>query len=137
MNVTERLLKAAEVNHGLQLEATGVQELLGLMQAISGRTDAITRILAVALDQIGGSLDIEADLFSQAENYGIDVNWDTPEEGAVIHVTLTRNEVAVSSVPEDDEAASGGGSGLMPVQESEGGRESDPDTADTNGEVVA
>ncbi len=135
--ITERLLNSAKNNHGLQIEAPNVKEIVGIMQNIGGRLDALTRILAITLDARGGKIDITNELFEQAENYRVDVAWDTPEEGAVIHVTLTRNEVAVPDVQEDDETASGGGSNLLPVQESEGGRESDSDTTDTDEEVVA
>ncbi len=131
MNVIERLAKAAKVNHGLQLEPRNVKEIITIIQGMqfqiasdTGRMDALTRILAVSLNQVGGSLDIESELFSEAEHYAIDVQWDTEEEGAIIHVRLTKStDVEVPEVPEDRKAADGGGSNLMPVSVGDGGRE--------------
>ena len=120
MNVFERLAKSAENRHGLELSARQVQELVATIQAMQlqiandqGRLEAQTRILAVSLNQIGGALDIAPDLFAEAENYVVDVEWS--EEGDNIRASLRMAGVGVPEVSQDDAAASEGDSGTVPV----------------------
>ena len=141
MNVIERLAQSAKVNHGLQLEPRNVKEIVTILQGMQmqiaadqGRSDALTRILAVCLNQIGGTIDIEPELFADAEHYAVNVKWDEDDEGAIIHATLTRSEVDVPEVPKDSEATSGGGSNLMPVSKSEDRREAHDESDDPDEE---
>ena len=120
MNVFERLAKSAESRHGLELQARQVQELVATMQAMQmqiandqGRLEAQTRILAVALNQVGGALDIDPSLFAQAEAYIVDVEWS--DEGDNIRASLRMADVGVPEVSQDGAAASGSGDGAVPV----------------------
>lgn len=140
-NIIERLAKSAESNHGLQLQPVHVKEIITIMQGMQmqiasdqGRSDALTRILAVALNQVGGALDIEAELFAEAEAYSINVEWDEEDKGAVIHATLTRGEMAVPEMQDDEQTTGGGGSNLMPVSDTEDRREDGPTESDPDEE---
>jgi hypothetical protein len=138
MNVFQKLAKSAENRHGLELQATQVQELVATMQAMQyqiandqGRLEAQTRILAVALNQIGGSLDIAAELFSEAENYVIDVEWN--DEGDTIRASLRLADVVVPEVQEEDSAATDSTGDAVPLHTDEDGDEVDGE-ADEDGE---
>ncbi len=130
MNIIEKLAKSAEVNHGLQLQPTNVKEIVTILQGMQmqiasdqGRSDALTRILAVTLNQLGGAIDIEPELFADAEHYAVNVDWDEEEEGAIIHATLTRSNLDMSEVQPEGEAAIGGDVSELPVSEPEDQRE--------------
>ena len=138
MNVFQKLAKSAESRHGLELQATQVQELVATIQAMQmqiandqGRLEAQTRILAVALNHIGGAIDIASELFSQAENYVIDVEWD--EEGDTIRASLRLAGVDVPEMPEEEPTASVSGGDAVPLHTDEDGGETDGE-ADEDGE---
>ncbi len=140
MNIIEKLAKSAEVNHGLQLQPTHVKEIVTILQGMQmqiasdqGRGDALTRILAVCLNQIGGAIDIEPELFADAEHYAIDVQWDEEAEGAIIHATLTRSNLDMSEVPENGKTALISELRELPVSEPEdqrGVHDDEPDADD-------
>jgi len=132
MNVIEKLAKSAEVNHGLQLQPIHVKEIVTILQGMQmqiasdqGRSDALTRILAVTLNQLGGAIDIEPELFADAEHYAVNVDWDDEAEGAVIHATLTRSNLDVPEVQDNGGTASDSEADVVPVPDATGGREED------------
>lgn len=137
-NIFERLAKSAENNHGLEIHPTQVRELVATIQAMQmqiandqGRLEAQTRILAVCLNQIGGALDIPAELFGEAENYIIDVEWN--EEGDNIRASLRVANVDVPEVQDDAAAASGSDGSAVPVSDGDSGGAEDGQ-ADEDGE---
>jgi len=137
MNVIERLAKSAGVNHGLTLEPTHVKEVVTILQGMQmqiasdqGRGDALTRILAVTLNQLGGAIDIEPELFADAEHYAVNVDWDDEEEGAIIHATLTRSNLDVPEVQPQGETTGDGDVVELPVSEPEDQREVHDDEPD-------
>ncbi len=128
-NVLERLAKSAKNNHGLELFPTQVKEIVTIMQGMQyqiasdqGRTDALTRILAITLNQLGGSLDVHPDLFAEAEDYAIEVNWDDDEDvtEGIIHVSLIRN-MGLPEVQEDGDTTSRADSSAVPVSDDQAG----------------
>jgi len=139
MNVLEKLAKSAENNHGLELQAVHVKEIVTIMQGMQfqiandqGRLEAQTRILTVALNQIGGALDIPTELFAEAESYIIDVEWN--DEGSNIRASIRLANVEVPEVQEDSAASAGSGSSAVSVPaDSAGGPDGDRE-ADTDGE---
>lgn len=137
MNILQKLAKSAEVGHGLELAPVHVKELVTVMQGMQyqiandqGRLEAQTRILAVALNHVGGKLDIESQLFAEAENYVVNVEWE--EEGDVIHASLGLADVAVPEVQDQDEAAPVSAGSAVPVQSGDSGGDEDGE-ADTDG----
>ena len=122
MNVLEMLAASAQNNHGRTLQPTHVKEIVTILQGMqyqiasdNGRLDALTRILAVTLNQLGGALDIDPSLFAQAENYVVDVEWETEEEGSVIHVQIRDAGVDLPEMQEEDEAAEGDLADVLPL----------------------
>ncbi len=139
INVISLLAKSAEKGRGREFHASQIKEIVTIMQGMQfqiasdqGRSDALTRVLAVALNQLGGAIDIEPDLFVEAENYIVNVQWDEEDEGAIIHATLQRTNVDVPSVQEDTEAASDDTTNVVPVQEPEDQREDSADSDDSD-----
>ena len=121
MNVIEMLAKSAQNNHGRSFAPTQIREIVTIMQGMqyqiandNARLDALTRILAVSLNQQGGALDIDAEVFADAENYAVDAEWDHEEEGSTIHVSIRPN-VDMPPMPEEDEAAEGDLADVLPV----------------------
>lgn len=138
MNVFQKLAKSAENRHGLELQATQVQELVATLQAMqlqiandNARMDAQTRILAVALNHAGGAIDIAAELFAEAENYVVDVSWN--EEGDEIRASIRMADVEVSEVPAEGDAAAESDSSTVPVSEDDSGGQQDGE-GNPNGE---
>lgn len=120
MNILEKLAKSAENNHGLQLSPVHVKEIVTIMQGMQfqiandqGRLEAQTRILTVCLNQVGGALDIPSTLFSEAERYIIDIEWD--DEGDNIRASIRVADVDVPEVQEDNTAAPDSDSSDVPV----------------------
>ena len=138
MNVLEGLAKSAENNHGRTLEARQVRELVTIMQAMQMeigaqqmRADGATRVAAIALNQLGGRLQVVPEMYMEAEHYAVEVSWN--EEGDVIDVTLTKDTPAGVDVPgvsEDSGSDDGDTVSAVRLPESEGGREGDADEAD-------
>lgn len=142
MNVFQKLAKSAESNHGLELQPIQVKELVTTLQAMQfqiandqARAEALTRVLACALDQHGGALNIAATMFAEAENYVVTVDWS--EDGEEIHARVELAEVAVPELQEDGEPASGSDLNRLPVQDGDSGgpedREPHTDEADHHG----
>jgi len=139
MNVIQRLAKSAESNHGLQLQPLQVKEVVTILQGMQvqiasdqGRGDALTRILAVTLNQLGGAIDIEPELFADAEHYAVNVEWDEEAEGAIIHATLTRSNLDVPEVQPQGEATSVGEGDLLSMPEPEDQRDVHEDEHDAD-----
>jgi hypothetical protein len=121
MNVIEMLGKSAENNHGRELSATQVKEIIVILQAMQmqiaqdqSQLDAQTRILAASLDQHGGALDISSTMFAEAERYVVEAVWDAEKD--VIHA-----RVAVPKVSEEDAATEGSGLSVVSVSDDEDG----------------
>ena len=130
MNVFEKLAKSAENRHGLELQPTQVQELVATLQAMQlqiandqGRTEALSRILVVSLNQVGGALNIPSELFAEAERYVIDVTWD--DNGEEIHASIRLADVGVPEVPEDGAAAPISDGSAVPVHSGDSGQSTD------------
>lgn len=108
MNTLELLVKSAQANHGRKLEAPQVKEVLEMFQALQNaavnsqaRLEGLTRIATVQNTLLGESVTISESAFDEAEDLGLQVDWD--EEGGGIEVTTYRVEVPVVQV-EDDSA---------------------------------
>jgi len=143
MNVIEALAKAAEQNHGRELQPRQVRELVTIMQAMQqeiavqqARADGTTRIAAVALNQIGGRLRIVPDMYIEAEQYAVRVEWNDDEEGDIIDVTLIKEtpaaDVGVSAVQEGDDSDDGDPVSTVRLPESDSERSPAADTADAD-----
>lgn len=139
MNVIELLAKSAESNHGREFEPTQIKEIVTILQGMQyqiandqGRLDALTRILAVSLNQLGGALDIAAETFADAEHYIVDANWDHEEEGSIVHVSIRPSKVEVPELSEDSGAAEESLDSQLSMFESEGGRALDNDEDDSD-----
>lgn len=139
MNVIERLAKSAQNNHGLEIHPTQVKELVAIIQAMQmqiandqGRLEAQTRILAVALNQVGGALDIIPDLFAEAERYAVDVEWS--EEGDNIRASLRLADVVVPDVQQEGTAAANSDPGPVSVQPVDTGGRDESGEANEDGQ---
>lgn len=123
MNVIEMLGQSFKNNHGRELSATQVKEIVTILQAMQMQIaqdqvqiDAQTRILAASLDQHGGALDISSTMYAEAEQYVVEVEWDNEKD-----VINARIKVAVPTVPAEDNAAEGSGVSAVPVPDDEDG----------------
>lgn len=140
MNPIERLAKSVESGTGAMFDDKQVKELATILQAMQmqiasdqGKNEALIRILAVALNQVGGQLDIPVFMYAQAEKHIVDVEWS--EEGDVIHASIRVADVDVPEVSEGAATASGSDSDVVRLHGSEAaGREDDDRGADSNGE---
>ena len=136
MNVIELLAKAAQQNHGRQLDAPAVKEVLMTLQiqqkqllGSQGRLDALTRVAGVLLERLGGTANITPDeLDAFADGPGFTIEWD--EETDVIHVNIAMDEVDVPEVPVDADAAASSEGGLAPVPEDGGDAEPEEASSD-------
>jgi hypothetical protein len=141
MNVMEALAQSAKNRHGRTLSERQVQELVTIIQAMQmqiandqGRLEAQTRILTVALEELGGDLLMPAEDFANAQQYIIDVEWD--EEGDTIHASIRLADVGVPEVQDDGAAASGDTVDTVPLHAGDGGDGEDGEAdADAEGEV--
>ena len=129
MNVFEKLAKSAENNHGLELQALQVKELVTAMQAMQmqiandqGRLEAATRILTQTVLRLGGELTVPQSDFIEAQEFVVEVEWN--EEGD-INVATRLADVAVSEVQDEDAAASGSDGSGMPLLSDDGERAED------------
>lgn len=131
MNPIERLAKSVENGTGAMFDEQAVKELATILQAMQmqiasdqGRNEALVRILAVALNQVGGALDIPVFMYAQAEKHVVDVEWS--EEGDVIHASIRVADVGVSEVPETADTATGSDGDVVRLHSDEAaGREDD------------
>ena len=106
MNVLELLAKSAEANHGRKLEAPQVKELLTIFQALQqqalnsqARLEGLTRIAVVLNSMAGGESTITEAAFDEAEDYGLQVEWD--DEGGGIEITTYQVDLPELSVVDD------------------------------------
>ena len=127
--ILQLLAKAAESNHGRQLTPQQVKEVVTILQAMQyeiaashGRLEAQTRLLSILLNQLGGEIDISADLYVEAENYVVNVTWS--DEGDTINAKLY-GELEMSEMQEDSEATSSGAGSQLSLQLDEGGQQLD------------
>ena len=126
MNAIELLGKSIEAGHGREFTADQLNDIGATLQAMQrdlldqyARVEALTRFAVVAIDSIGGSLDMTAIIYSEAENYGLDVDWD--EEKDIIHAKTY--QVLLPEVSEEDRTDGGGDDGSVPSVSGEGGTE--------------
>ena len=148
MNVFQLLSKSAASGHGRELSPLQVREIVVTLQAMqheigsqSMRADGVTRIAAVCLNQLGGTLDIVPDMYAESEEYSVVVQWleGEDEEGDVIRATLTKDtagEVPVSEVQDDDGAADGSDSDVVQLHPDETGGRDVHRTPDVDGEDI-
>ena len=129
MNVFEKLAKSAENNHGLELQALQVKELVTAMQAMQmqiandqGRLEAATRILTQTVLRLGGELTVPQSDFIEAQEFVVEVEWN--EEGD-INVATRLADVAVPEVSGEDEAAGGSAGSPVSVLADGGGQPED------------
>lgn len=123
MNVIELLAKAAQQNHGRQLDPPAVKEVLMTLQtqqqqylASQGRLDAVTRVAGVMLERLGGTITMQPEeLEAFADGPGFNVEWN--EETDVVHVDIAVEDVEMPEVSEDDETAADSDLRLAPVPE--------------------
>ncbi len=122
-NVFTLLLKSAKQGNGRSLQPSQVQEVIETIQAIQYemadmmlRQEQLTRFSVVLIEQLGGELTIESDLYVEAELKGLTADWN--EEGT--EIALATYEVDMPDVPVGDDADHDGeesGLSLVPGEE--------------------
>ncbi len=127
MNIFQLLAASAENGNGRTLQPTQVKEIVTVLQAMQyeiaegmARTEVLTRINVVLIDDLGGHTIMDGSDYIEAETRGLKADWS--EEGDLID--LSTYEVDMPSVPVDDIPTSeGDGSDLASLPEVDGAEE--------------
>ena len=105
MNIFQLLAASAENGNGRTLQPTQVKEIVTVLQAMQyeiaegmARTEVLTRLCVVLVDDTGGNLVMDSSDYIEAETRGLKADWS--EEGDLID--LSTYEVDMPSVPVGD-----------------------------------
>jgi hypothetical protein len=126
MSAIELLGESIDKGHGRAFEADQLREIGETLQAMqyelmnqTGRTEALTRLATVAVDLLGGNIDMTAAVYEEAQGLGLDVSWDDKKD--VIHAKTYK--VEVPAVRDEDETDVGEGDSDLPSVSDERGAE--------------